>query len=129
MAANTSTRHVELQQHVVLVSWKPPPTSWVRLNTDGSCRDGDHIGCGGIIRGSDGEWLGGFAKYICIGSAYLAELWGVLEGFMYARRLQFRYIELHIDSLIVVKAIKSHGNESWKGRSLAEKIHSLLALD
>jgi hypothetical protein len=29
----------------------------VRLNTDGSCRDGGHIGCGGIIKGSDGEWL------------------------------------------------------------------------
>ncbi|PNY08707.1 ethylene responsive transcription factor 1b [Trifolium pratense] len=36
--------------------------------------------------------------------------------------------ELHIDSL-VVKAIKLHGNESWKGRSCVEKIHSLLALD
>ncbi|GAU48612.1 hypothetical protein TSUD_188860 [Trifolium subterraneum] len=79
MAANTSTRHVELQQHVVLVSWRPPPTGLVRLNTDGSCRDGGHICCGGIIKGSD--------------------------------------------------AIKSHGNESWKGRSLVEKIHSLLALD
>lgn len=37
------------------------------------------IRCGGVIRSSDGEWLGGFAKYTGCGSAYLAELWGVCE--------------------------------------------------
>ncbi|MCI38672.1 putative ribonuclease H protein, partial [Trifolium medium] len=38
-----------------LISWKPPPHGWVRLNTDGACRDDGLIGCGGIIRGSEGE--------------------------------------------------------------------------
>jgi hypothetical protein len=31
--------------------------------------------------------LGGYSKYI--GNAYLAELWGVFEGLLYARRLRF----------------------------------------
>jgi hypothetical protein len=31
-----------------------------KLNTNGSCRADGHIGCGGIIRGIDGDWLGGF---------------------------------------------------------------------
>jgi ribonuclease HI len=55
---------------------------WVRLNTDGSCRDNGHIGCGDIIRGSDGEWigLGGYTKFVAQGNAYLTELWGVFEG-------------------------------------------------
>jgi len=44
------------------------------IETNGSCRDGGHIGCGGIIRGSDDEWLGGFSKYIEIGRVYLSEL-------------------------------------------------------
>jgi hypothetical protein len=36
----------------------------VRLNTDGSSKDNAKAGCGGLIRGSDGEWLGGFSKFI-----------------------------------------------------------------
>ncbi|PNX90504.1 ribonuclease H, partial [Trifolium pratense] len=44
-----------------LITWKPPPVGWVRLNTDGAHSEDGSIGCGGIIRGSDGEWLGGFA--------------------------------------------------------------------
>ncbi|MCI64562.1 ribonuclease H protein, partial [Trifolium medium] len=76
-------------------------------NSDGSCQDGGRIGCGGILRGSQGEWLGGFAKFIGHGNAFLAELWGVLEGLRYAWRLNFRKVELHADSLIVVGAITS----------------------
>jgi ribonuclease HI len=129
LSVNAITTQAEHQRIVVSVRWSPPPRGWVRLNTNGSCRDCGHIGCGGIIRGSDGEWLGGFSKYISIGSAYLAELWGVLEGLMYARRLQFCFIELHIDSLVVVQAITSNGHGSWKGRSLVEQIRRLLALD
>jgi hypothetical protein len=36
---------------------------------------------------------------------------------------------LHVDSLVVAKAIMSQGNGSWRGRSLVERIHRLLALD
>jgi hypothetical protein len=28
---------------------------WIKLNTDGSCSDDGKIGCGGLLRGSDGE--------------------------------------------------------------------------
>jgi len=49
--------------------------------------------------------------------------------FVYARRFQFRFIELHVDSLDVVKAITSHGHGSWRERLLVEKICRLLALD
>lgn len=70
-------------------------------------------------------------KYIGIEGAYLAELWGVLEGHMYARRLQFRFIEVHVDSLVVVmsKLSLQRGHGSLRGRSLVDKIHRLLALD
>jgi hypothetical protein len=49
------------------------------LNIDGACKDGV-IGCGGVIRGNMSEWLHGFSKIIGRGEAYIAELWGVLEG-------------------------------------------------
>ncbi|GAU13589.1 hypothetical protein TSUD_346930 [Trifolium subterraneum] len=74
---NTFKLEKKPNHDVVLVGYgtregNPPPVGWVRLNMDGYCRDGGYIGCGGIIRGSDEEWLGGlggFSKYICIGNA------------------------------------------------------------
>jgi hypothetical protein len=58
---------------VVLIGWSPPRTSFVKLNTDGASKDNQIAGCGGVIRGCQGDWLGGFAK--CVGkcSAFVAE--------------------------------------------------------
>jgi ribonuclease HI len=74
---------------------------WVKLNTDGAYKDGSAAGCGGVIRDSHGGWIGGFAKYLGICSAYVAELWGVLEGLRYARNHGFTRIELNVDSSVV----------------------------
>ncbi|MCI29347.1 hypothetical protein A2U01_0050556 [Trifolium medium] len=48
---------LNLGMHLVRVkdSWKPPPEGWVRLNMDGSCKEGNRAGCGGLVRGSEGE--------------------------------------------------------------------------
>ena len=59
---------------MILIGRKAPIEGWVKLNTDGSCRENGRAGCGGIIRGSDGEWLGGFSKSIGVCSAYMVEL-------------------------------------------------------
>ncbi|GAU10041.1 hypothetical protein TSUD_416290, partial [Trifolium subterraneum] len=64
---------------LVDIRWKPPSGNFVRLNTDGASKDNNKAGCGGIIRGSQGEWLGGFAKGVGDCSAFIAELWGVYE--------------------------------------------------
>ncbi|MCH95075.1 putative non-LTR retroelement reverse transcriptase, partial [Trifolium medium] len=64
-------------------------------------RDNGHIGCGGIIRGSEGEWLGGFVKFI----------------------------KLHVDSMVVVRAITVSGGGSTCERFLVEKIRRLIDLD
>jgi hypothetical protein len=93
------------RQTIIHVSWKPPSVGWVCLNIDGACRDGV-IGCGGVIRGSEGEWLIGFSKLIGRGDAYIAELWGLLEGLKLAKRMSFKKIEVHVDSIGVVNDIK-----------------------
>ncbi|MCI05125.1 ribonuclease H protein [Trifolium medium] len=111
---------------VVLIGWKLPPDGWVKLNTDGSCRDDGSIGCGGVIKGSAGEWLGGFSKFIGNINAYVAELWGVLEGLKIARRLNFRALELHVDSVVVVQAISGNGHGSHRGSAAhVQKIRKL----
>ncbi|MCI28066.1 putative ribonuclease H protein, partial [Trifolium medium] len=42
----------------VLVRWNPPPEGWIRLNTEGSCKENKMAGCGGVVRGSNGEGSG-----------------------------------------------------------------------
>jgi len=53
-------------KEVVLVGWKPPPTGWVNLNTYDTCKRDEIARCGGVIRGSDGEWICDFAKGVDI---------------------------------------------------------------
>ncbi|MCI21595.1 ribonuclease H protein, partial [Trifolium medium] len=67
---------------------------FVRLNTDGAYKEQVVPGCGGLLRGSQGERLGGFAKCVGLCSAFVAELWGVYEGLRYAHRKGFRKVEL-----------------------------------
>jgi ribonuclease HI len=128
--AENSLRIVENQRKsIVQVKWLPPLNCWVKLNRDGSCQDDGRVGCDGVIRGSDGEWLGGFANVLGYGNAYLAELWGVLEGLKHAKRLNFRAVELHIDSLVVVQNITAKRSNNIVGRTLVERIRKHIDLD
>lgn len=61
---------VEAHQSLVLICWKSPSFGWVKVNMDGSCKEGGCIWSSEVIRGSDGEWLRGFSKFIGHGSPY-----------------------------------------------------------
>jgi len=50
------------------------------------------VGCGGFIKGCDGEWLRGFAKSISTCCVYIGKLWSMLEELKYARRLRFTIV-------------------------------------
>jgi hypothetical protein len=46
---------------VEYIKWQPPNVGWVvQLNTDGASKEGTMAGCGGVIRGENGEWVCGF---------------------------------------------------------------------
>ncbi|PNY12875.1 pentatricopeptide repeat-containing protein at1g02150-like protein [Trifolium pratense] len=77
----------------VLVRWEPPAPGWIKLNTDGACKSNGDAGCGGLIR-VESELLGDFSKYIGRCNAFVAELWGVLEGLKLARTKGFTHIEM-----------------------------------
>jgi ribonuclease HI len=128
--ARMANRITSKRQHVIdFIRWRPPQVNWVKLNTDGACKGGNIAGCGGIIRGSDGEWIGGFAKFIGDCSAFVAELWGVLEGLRYVRRMGYTAVELNVDCVSVEKTIKEGVTDSRLGRALVNKIRRLLEMD
>jgi ribonuclease HI len=49
------------------------------------------------------------------------ELWGILEGLKHVRRLNFRVVELHIDSLVVVRNIMDNKSSSIIGKFLEDE--------
>ncbi|MCH94327.1 putative non-LTR retroelement reverse transcriptase, partial [Trifolium medium] len=100
---------------ISMIGWTPPRDLFVKLNTDGAYKEHVVAGCGGLIRGSQEEWLGGFAKCVGLCSAFVAELWGVYEGLRYAHRLGFRRVELHSDSVAVVRVLKKGSSTSING--------------
>lgn len=138
-AYETNRTVVNICHDMILIGRKAPIEGWVKLNmdgscrvklnTNGSCRENGRAGRGGIIRGSDSEGLGGFAKSIGVCSAYMVELWGLYEGLRYARILGFQAIELNVDSLVVVNARTQNERGSPMGRSLVEKIRRMIDLE
>ncbi|KAK2362266.1 heat shock 70 kDa protein [Trifolium repens] len=73
--------------------------------------------------------MGGFAKNLGICNAYVAELWGVLEGLRYARRLGFNRIELNVDSSVVNQVLRQPGYGRPLGGALVMRIRRLFELD
>jgi ribonuclease HI len=113
------------QQIIVQVGWTPPDVGWVCLNVDGSCKDGV-IGCGGVIRGNEGEWLHGFSKLIGRGDVYIAELWGVFEGLKLAKRMNFDKVEVRIDARVVLEDIVHKKASNICGKTLVGRICQLM---
>lgn len=108
------------------ICWQPPQDGWIALHMNGASRSMLFAGCGGLLRGAHGEWLGGFSRNLGITSAYEAELWGVLEGLLLARRLGFQMVDLRIDSTCVVNGIQGKATGCVRGVVLVTHIRKLL---
>jgi hypothetical protein len=56
MRANT--RVFQHDRILSSIGWQPPSRHFVKLNTDGACKEGLKAGCGVVIKRDQGEWLG-----------------------------------------------------------------------
>lgn len=67
--------HSERGYQEIFVHWQPPLRGWFCLNMDGAVKGNGGIeSCGGLIRNNNGQWKGGFAKYIGRSSVFVAKL-------------------------------------------------------
>ncbi|KAK2647950.1 hypothetical protein Ddye_015439 [Dipteronia dyeriana] len=73
-----------------LVTWSRPPSGWIKLNCDGSCRNnpGSSRG-GGILRDMDGNFKATFSAHFGLGTNNGAELRAMLEGIRLCKSLFF----------------------------------------
>ncbi|GAU39546.1 hypothetical protein TSUD_37990 [Trifolium subterraneum] len=93
------------------------------------CRRDAAADCGRILRNSNGQWIGGFSRHLESYGAYLAKLWGVLEGLILARERGITKLEVQVDSIIVVQTLNSTHISSTVGWRLIQEIWQLLELD
>ncbi|MCH99988.1 ribonuclease H protein, partial [Trifolium medium] len=124
----TSGVQTEASQRVaVQVRWMRPQQGYLSLNTDGAVKNGSQqAGCGGVIRNGSGNWVCGFAKALGPCSAFVAELWGILEGITIAKDRNIMRIEVQVDSKAVLQYLTSPKNGSIRGRRLVRKIRELI---
>ncbi|XP_061347266.1 uncharacterized protein LOC133292825 [Gastrolobium bilobum] len=92
------------------ITWQYPTDGSVIINIDGAVRGNPGLAaCGGLIRNSQGRWLGGFAYKLGICSSFKAELWGVLRGLELAWNEGFRNIIIESDSSSVITVLTKSG--------------------
>ncbi|PNX81608.1 ribonuclease H [Trifolium pratense] len=117
------------QKVEITVTWQCPEDGWLSLNTDGASRGHTSAGCGGLLRNSEGQWLGGFSRNLGRCNAYIAELWGVHDGLCLARDKGAKKLKVYVDSSVVVHTLNSTTGGSVVGWRLIQEIRRLLALD
>lgn len=117
-------------KHVIDVAWKPPPISWINLNTHGAANlESGRAGCCGLLREPGGNWIAGFAKQLGQCNAYVAALWGVYEGLLLAKERGYCHIEMKVDSIVVVRSCLDPLQGGGEGLSLLRRIRSIKVND
>ena len=88
------------------VGWKPPPSGFYKLNTDGSTQGNPgRASAGGLLRDHNGTWIGNFSRDIGF-NPMAAELWGLRDGLILARNLNIIKNLIEIDALNVLNVVK-----------------------
>ena len=96
-----------LPKSTTLIGWQHAPTSYVKLNTDGSVLgNSGPASLGGLLRDSNGNWIGGFSHKLGITNSLAAELWGIRDGLLLACDLNICKLIVESDAKFVVELLK-----------------------
>ena len=70
------------------IRWEFPSPGWVKINIDGAARGYPGLAtCGGIFRGSMGEFIGAFSAFLEVQTALVAEFYGVIHAMEEAQKM------------------------------------------
>ncbi|XP_057453233.1 uncharacterized protein LOC130745107 [Lotus japonicus] len=94
--------------------WKPPPQGSIKLNTDGSWKQGSNqVGGGGLFRGPDGVWVRGFVSLDTGDNAFLAEVRALRDGLHIAWAQGYKDIIVEMDCKEVLKELTNTASHSF----------------
>lgn len=77
------------QRRGIWCKWDTPASRWLKLNFDGSDRDGRIIG-GGVVRDDEGRFILGYSIYFGEGSNNREEFLALAEGLRLCQAFEFR---------------------------------------
>ncbi|XP_057811243.1 uncharacterized protein LOC131025465 [Salvia miltiorrhiza] len=90
----------------IYVAWHLPPPSWIKVNTDGSVREG-RIHAGGVFRNAFNDVLGCYHFSGGHGVAFEAELLAIIIAIESAHRAKWERVWFESDSSYVVQLLQS----------------------
>ena len=101
-------------QRQIAVSWCFPPSTWFKLNSDGSSLGNPgKAGGGGLIRNDKGEWLKGYARNVGYSTSVAAELWALCDGLRLCITLKLPVVIIELDAKLIVGHLqKSDGHQN-----------------
>jgi len=98
----------------LLVRWKFPSPGWVKINTDGAARGYPGLAtCGGIFRGSMGEFIEAFFVFLEVQTALVVEFYEVIHAMEEAQKMGLTNVWLECDSDLVCVAFTARTNVPW----------------
>ena len=88
------------------VRWTPPMQDWVKLNVDGAFSRTHGLGCGGLLRRSDGSFVEGFMFHPNQGDSLTAELWALVLGLKLAWQRGYRKVIVETDASEIIHLLE-----------------------
>ncbi|PKU62326.1 Putative ribonuclease H protein [Dendrobium catenatum] len=115
--------HVSTFKYVI---WKKPDIHFIKINTDGSVREGLY-GCGGILRNDKGNLVLAFATPLNKCSVLVAELKAIYEALKICLSLGILKVWLEIDALIAIKEISVEKKGNFETFYIIKDIKRMLS--
>lgn len=107
------------------VRWAPPSFGGMKLNTDGSRKNG-LAACGGLLRNAMGQFISGFHCNLGSATSVLAELWGLTLGLRLARQLGVTRLLVELDSRTVCSMISARRTHCLNLQPVLDEALSLI---
>lgn len=96
---------------IIRISWKKPPSGYVKLNVDDiAFGNPGRAGFGGLVRTEDGKWIIGFSGFIGHTTNLHAELKGIQRGLQFLWEAGYRRVVCETDSMDAVHLIEGGNN-------------------
>ena len=115
-------------KRLVQIRWERPQAGWVCLNTDGAARGNPgQVGCGGLIRSENGDWLGGFSRSIGCTSSFMAELWGLRDGLNLYYDMHLSAVDVQLDAKAIVQLLANSSSANFSVLPLLEDCRHLIS--
>ncbi|KAH0698186.1 hypothetical protein KY290_014401 [Solanum tuberosum] len=107
--------------NIIQVKWLKPSISFVKINSDGSCKDG-YCGGGGVIRDHSGSLVFAYPLNLGQGTSNWAEAKALLYGVQWCISNGHEFILAESDSRLLVDCVNNSSVTPWR---ILEEVNEL----